>query len=85
MRHVLICILAEFYRIKDAAHERCSKLRRQEEDREMMEAIRQDKELSLSNWTLDKMNGFWGRKRENGTEKGTRHCFAPRLRGWGLD
>ena len=28
-------------------------------------------------WTLDKMNGFWGRKRENGTEKGTRHCFAP--------
>ena len=33
-------------------------------------------------WTLDKMNGFWGRKRENGTEKGTRHCFAPRLRGW---
>ena len=48
MRHVLICILAEFYRIKDAAHERCSKLRRQEEDREMMEAICQDKELSLS-------------------------------------
>ena len=22
------------------------------------------------------------RERENGTEKGTRHCFAPRLRGW---
>ena len=25
------------------------------------------------------------RERENGTEKGTGHCFAPRLRGWGLD
>ena len=34
-------------------------------------------------WTLDKMNGFWGRKRENGTEKGTRHCFAPPLAGLG--
>ena len=39
----------------------------------------------LSLWTLDKMNGFWGRKRENGTEKGTRHCFAPNPPLAGLD
>ena len=39
--------------------------------------------LTMIFWALDKNERVLGqktRKRENGTEKGTRHCFAPRLR-----
>ena len=48
MRHLLICILAEFYRIRDAALDRCSKLKWERNDREIMEGIHQEKESSLS-------------------------------------